>query len=107
MAVPDRLAVAGSAGAVRGVAVGVGTAQQSVWERHRRWSADGTYAAMFAAVRRHAVRDQVDRAGPDELLSLDATIVRAHQHAAGGRFHQASTLTGGSVDLPESARRTG
>ena len=26
-------------------------AWQSIWERHRRWSSDGTYAKMFAAVR--------------------------------------------------------
>jgi len=57
-------------------------AWQSVWERHRRWSTDGTYAAMFAAVR---------AASPDEehllrLLSVDSTSVRAHQHAGGGRF---------------------
>ncbi|SDY59923.1 Putative transposase of IS4/5 family, partial [Modestobacter sp. DSM 44400] len=26
-------------------------AWQSVWERHRRWSDDGTYVRMFAAVR--------------------------------------------------------
>jgi putative transposase len=29
-------------------------AWQSVWERHRRWSEDGPYAAMFAAVREYA-----------------------------------------------------
>ena len=29
-------------------------AWQSIWERHQRWSTDGTYeAAMFAAVRAH------------------------------------------------------
>ena len=83
-------------------------AWQSVWERHRRWSEDGTYAAMFTAVRLHAAADQAEEAGlTAQLLSVDATIVRAHQHAAGGRFHQLSTLTGGSVELPDSARRTG
>lgn len=75
-------------------------AWQSVWERHRRWSEDGTYAAMFAAVREHG--SQADAAA---LLSIDSTSVRAHQHAAGARFHEFSTLTGGSVELQGSARR--
>lgn len=52
-------------------------------ERHLRWSKDKTYARMFAAVRR-GVDDQ---ASEDlmALLSVDSTIVRAHQHAAGAR----------------------
>jgi putative transposase len=55
---------------------------QSVWERHRRWSTDGTYAAMFAAA-------QATCPGAEQLvrlLSVDSTSVRAHQHAAGARF---------------------
>jgi transposase len=79
-------------------------AWQSVWERHRRWSEDGTYAAMFAAVRERAAVSQAQAAG---LLSIDSTSVRAHQHAAGARFHDSSTHTGGSVELQGSARRTG
>jgi len=79
-------------------------AWQSVWERHRRWSEDGTYAAMFAAVRECAAFEQLDAAA---LLSIDSTSVRAHQHAAGARFHEFSTHTGGSVELQGSARRAG
>ena len=75
---------------------------QSVWERHRRWSTDGTYAAMFAAVRAHAGEEDPTLA---VLMSIDSTSVRAHQHAAGARFHEASMLTGGSVESQESARR--
>lgn len=57
---------------------------QSVAERHLRWSKDGTYLRLFAAVRS-------DGTSPDNddlqamLLSVDSTIVRAHQHAAGAR----------------------
>lgn len=77
---------------------------QSVWERHRRWSTDGTYAAMFAAARAHAGdEDPALKA----LMSIDSTSVRAHQHAAGARFHEASTLTGGSIELQEFAERAG
>lgn len=63
-------------------------AWQSVWERHRRCSEDGTYAAMFTAVRMHAAAGAAEAAGLTELLSVDATIVRVYQHAAGGRFQQ-------------------
>jgi putative transposase len=55
-------------------------AWQSVWERHRRWSTDGTYATMFAAV---GASVPVDADGVAGLISVDSTIVRAHQHAAG------------------------
>jgi transposase len=71
---------------------------QSVWERHRRWSTDGTYAAMFAAVRSRAgVADD----GLLGLMSADSTSIRAHQHAAGARFHG---HTGGRIESQESAR---
>jgi len=57
-------------------------AYQSVWERHRRWSTDGTYARMFAKVRDEAAGEQRELLG---LISVDSTSVRAHQHAAGAR----------------------
>lgn len=65
-------------------------AWQSVAERHVRWSKDGTYARVFAAVR----ANQGDIGGEDleRLLSVDSTVVRAHQHAAGAR---PGALTGG------------
>jgi putative transposase len=55
---------------------------QSVWERHHRWSLDGTYARMFAAVRAHQPAGQ---RALEDLISIDSTSVRAHQHAAGAR----------------------
>jgi len=77
---------------------------QSVWERHRLWSTDGTYGRMLAAV-----RDQAEL-GDDELeaiLSIDSTLVRPHQHAAGARRDSvvADTTgdTGGRVELHEFA----
>jgi putative transposase len=80
-------------------------AWQSIWERHRRWSTDGTYAAMFAAVRAAApaAADQLE-----ELISVDSTSVRVHQHAAGAQFHadfeHDPSHTGGRIELQESAR---
>lgn len=65
-------------------------AWQSVAERHLRWSKDQTYARMFAAVR-SGVGDHDDE-DLLALLSVDSTIVRAHQHAAGAR---PGVLTGG------------
>ena len=57
-------------------------AYQSVWERHRRWSTDGTYARMFAKVRAEAGDEQRELLG---LISVDSTSIRVHQHAAGAR----------------------
>lgn len=53
---------------------------QSVAERHLRWSKDQTYTRVFTAV-----RINLDDQGRDLLclLSVDSTVVRAHQHAAG------------------------
>lgn len=64
-------------------------AWQSVWERHRRWSSDGTYEQMFAAVR---ARVGVDDEELQALLAVDSSSVRAHQHAAGA---PAARRTGG------------
>jgi len=52
---------------------------QSVYTRFRRWALDGTFARMLAGVHAdaHAAGDI------DWLVSVDSTIVRAHQHAAG------------------------
>jgi transposase len=72
-------------------------AWQSVWERHHRWSMDGTYAAMLAAV--HAVGRSAEATSAG-LISIDSTSVRAHQHAAGAP----ASHTGGTVESQESGR---
>ena len=80
---------------------------QSVWQRHRLWSSDGTYEKMHAAVRANAGLDgELDML---KVISIDSTSVRAHQHAAGARFHDGSggSGTGGRVESQESARRAG
>lgn len=52
---------------------------QSVYTRFRRWALDGTFGRMLAAVQADA-----DAAGDiDWLVSVDSTIVRAHQSATG------------------------
>src|SRR3954454_23830347 len=59
----------------------------SVWRRCDRWSAGGAWERLLAAV-----ADDPDF----EYVVLDATIVRAHQHSAGGK--------GGPRPRPSAAR---
>ncbi|MGW5197119.1 transposase [Streptomyces spiralis] len=55
---------------------------KTVYERHRRWSADGTWEGVFAAVLADAdVEGRIDWS----MVSVDSTSCRAHQHAAGAR----------------------
>ena len=78
-------------------------AWQSVWERHRRWSADGSYERMFTAVRDSSEANDTEL---ESLLSVDSTSVRAHQHAAGApKVKAAADHTGGRSELQVSARR--
>jgi transposase len=54
---------------------------QTCYERFRRWQADGTFKRLLA----HA-QTKSDAVGEvDWDVVVDATIVRAHQHAAGAR----------------------
>lgn len=54
---------------------------KTVYERHRLWSADGTWERLLQQIQAEA-----EAAGDiDWDTSVDSTIVRAHQHAAGAR----------------------
>ncbi|MFI1683144.1 IS5 family transposase [Streptomyces sp. NPDC020607] len=55
---------------------------KTVYERHRRWSADGTWDRILQAVQADA-----DLAGRVDwsMVGVDSTSCRAHQHAAGAR----------------------
>lgn len=74
-------------------------AWQSVWERHRRWSADGTYESMFVMVKNSA---GVRPGDLDALLSVDSTSAKVHQHAAGAP----RGVKKGWIELQDSGRRT-
>ncbi|MFJ4869494.1 IS5 family transposase [Streptomyces sp. NPDC088757] len=65
---------------------------KTVYERHRLWSADGTWERLL-----QQVQAAVDAAGEiDWDISVDSTIVRAHQHAAGAhRSAPCARLKGG------------
>jgi transposase len=63
--------------------------------RFRRWAADGTFERMLKAA-----QAQADAPGDiGWLVSVDSTIVRAHQHAAGARKGGFATP---ALDVPEA-----
>lgn len=73
---------------------------QTAWYRFDRWSADGTWARLLEAAQKHA--EEADQLGWE--VSVDSSIVRAHQHAAGART-AAQPHTGGPSESHESAAR--
>ncbi|WP_442816646.1 IS5 family transposase [Streptomyces sp. NBC_01304] len=71
---------------------------QTVYERHRRWSADGTWQRILAELQIEADASDPDGAlarsaqkGAEWAVNIDSTSCRAHQHAAGAR-HQPPRL---------------
>jgi transposase len=52
-------------------------AWDAVYQRFRRWQRNGTWAALWRAL-------QAPAAASARRLFVDSTVVRAHQHAAGG-----------------------
>ncbi len=55
---------------------------KTVYERHRRWSADGTWHRIL-----RSVQADTDLAGRLDwnMVGVDSTTCRAHQHADGAR----------------------
>lgn len=54
---------------------------QTLYTRFRRWALDGTFSRML-----RVIQAEKDSAGDIQwLVSVDSTVVRAHQHAAGGK----------------------
>lgn len=70
---------------------------QTVWKRHARFSKDGTWDKIHAALLSQADADGLI----DWAVSVDSTINRAHQHAT-----NLPRITGGGVESHESADRT-
>lgn len=56
-------------------------AWETVYKRHRRWSADGTWERLLTQIQ--AAQDA--EGSIDWDVSVDSTTARAHQHAAGAR----------------------
>ncbi len=68
---------------------------KSVYGRHRRWSLDGTWEKILGALR--AGCDEAEGAG--WAISVDSTVVRGHQHAAGARRDRPAVADrGGSTE---------
>ncbi|MFE5909055.1 IS5 family transposase [Streptomyces wedmorensis] len=84
---------------------------ETVYKRHRRWSADGTWTMLLSRIQ--AAEDAAGRIDWD--VSADSTAVRAHQHAAGARKTPAaagpqkerSENGPGRSDAAETRRPTG
>ena len=75
---------------------------QTVWKRHYRFSLNGTWDRVLLAL-----QVQADANGEiDWRVSVDLTAARVHQHGAtAARVElKATSHTGGSVELQESAR---
>ena len=81
---------------------------KTVYNRHRRWSGDGTWIKILDELRRDADLHE----GPDWAVAVDAAVVRAHQHAAGARRQPPADIpaevlapteidTGGGVESQE------
>jgi transposase len=69
---------------------------QTAYERFARWEADGTWARLLGQVQ---VRD--DSVGAVEwTVSVDSTISRAHQHAAGAVMPRAANHATARVRNP-------
>jgi transposase len=54
---------------------------KTVYNRHRRWSGDGTWRQVLSELRVDC--DLLD--GGEWVLGVDGTVIRAHHHAAGAR----------------------
>jgi len=91
---------------------------ETVYNRHRRWSGDGTWRVVLDGLRADCDSD-VDAAG-EWVLGTDGTVIRAHHHSAGARHEPPKDIapevlaptvlevslrpgkdTGGSVELQE------
>jgi transposase len=64
---------------------------KTIYNRHRRWSADGTWERVLQGWQRGA-----DGGQGEWVVGVDSTVVRAHQHAAGARRQP-------PVDVPAEA----
>ena len=67
----------------------------TAYNRFRRWAAAGVWGRVFAAL---AARS------PNSLRLIDATVIRAHQHSAGGKGGRRRTESGAraAVSPPSS-----
>ncbi len=73
---------------------------RGVYNRLRMWAVDGTWERVFTALMAQAEADE----DLTWAVSVDSTIVRAHQHAAGARKRGPGRRTGRPRHRPVSRR---
>lgn len=74
---------------------------KTVYERHRRWSGDGTWERLL-----QQVQAQTDAtSGIDWDVSVDSTSIRAHQHAAGARKAPPPAVSKGATAMAHQSGR--
>jgi transposase len=61
---------------------------KTVYNRHRRWSGDGTWDRLLRELQRGSDADAVSWD-----VGIDSTVIRAHQHAAGARHTPPSDVS--------------
>jgi len=66
---------------------------KTVYNRHRRWSADGTWETILSGLR---VGCDVEE-GTQWVVGVDATVIRAHHHAAGARHEPPKDVPAGRL----------
>jgi transposase len=72
---------------------------KTIYNRHRAWSASGMWAQILARLQAGADGQAGDEQGR-WAVSVDSTIARAHQHAAGARRAPAADLADKPADGP-------
>jgi transposase len=73
---------------------------KTVYTRFWRWSRDGTLSVLVQRVR--VIAEAIDEL--DREVSVDSSIVGAHQHAAGARTALTSGLPTGGRRVSQRAR---
>jgi transposase len=66
---------------------------KTTYNRHRRWSLDGTWGKTPDRLRAGCYEAE----GPERTVSADSAVVRAHQHAAGARHELPAELVAGGA----------
>jgi transposase len=69
---------------------------QTVWKRHHRFATDGTWDRLLSAIQADA--DSAGQLNWD--VSVDSSVIRAHQHSATAKRVDAAVAVEDSTSLP-------
>ncbi|GHB10415.1 hypothetical protein GCM10010305_61580 [Streptomyces termitum] len=76
---------------------------KTVYERHRRWSADGTWERLLQQAQAQAEASD----GIDWDVSVDSASIHAHQHAADVRKAPPPPASEGAAAMEQPERKVG